>query len=717
MMQRLWTVALSVLCACPSEAPDTRSLLLHAGDVPGLWVIEANGFEPDGDWSFTCDDGLGGAATVLEGQWLGARDAAGRATRCALIVGDGDGQTHTSGSVTLTPDLLETQRRLLDPAGDSGLDRFEAKALATVLAEPLDPAIDLLAWRVADGLLVVKNNEGKRIWRRVWNEGVLTTVLAEEQGEDPCGSGDDRPFDLTTGLTQLNRDDAPAAGYARADDPRLMVYTDRISRPHCVARLFGLFDAPTAPDLYAVPHPAVSRGAGFAGHGDLSAIGSNAALFAWGAGVGDTLAGEALRQVDIAPTVASALGVRTMLGRAADGALAETILARQDGVVRTDLLAPDSAELVIILTFDGFGAWGAQGLVDELPAFSRMAEEGVHDPRGVTSGFPSYTLPGHNTLGSGMWSGHHGIWSNVLIDRADGSRVDFVGDFFRNTEAWWRGGETLHHALLNRPPERIPQPWTVSVGSPSFLGAVTDALAFTGPAAEAWVNIGREPIYQTFPQPPEWAEGSTAAAWEGSIMFLEYVRRLANGQINGERPHYIIANLPITDLVGEQYGPHSDRTLVTYQAMDFMVGRLLDDIALRGLDDRIAVIVTADHGMVLGDPERPMPSGWANGNPWTDRGVVATNVNGAIYIHALRYERRIESGFVNLTVASADLPNRGLAGVTCTLYRADGSVDSERIGDAEGAVSFPVPADQTIYGVLRAEGYSDLRLAPADLRQ
>ena len=73
--------------------------------------------------------------------------------------------------------------------------------------------------------------------------------------------------------------------------------------------------------------------------------------------------------------------------------------------------------------------------VVDLPHLKRIANGGAIFAGGALSGFPSYSAPGHVTVGTGLWPGHHGALSNRFYGRAE-SRVITPFDLLENLPAY-----------------------------------------------------------------------------------------------------------------------------------------------------------------------------------------------------------------------------------------------------------------------------------------
>ena len=678
MRSFLILVACTLLGACPSDETDSKPPVfsLSETDLPGVFKITAQGMNVESGYTFVCDDGVTGTPTIIDDLWLAARDRVEVEARCALTGVRANGKSFGTSQKTLSKGMLEAQARALDPLGDSGLDRWEKRSVGDLLNEDPPPGVAYFAWRNDRRQLVLKNGSGQCKWARRWTADGLRIEQVEIQGSDPCR-------------------DLPA----------------------CAQRWMGYFDNPQAPDLVAVPRPTASL-AGVAAHRfSADPLRNPSSFLAWGAGV-NSEASEAIHAVDLAPTLAASLNLGWTLGSDADGALAWVPLKRVDGRIRSDLIASQTSEQVVVIVVDGLSAETLERTMNETQGFRRISEQGLWLRSGLVAGFPGVTQSSHNTLGSGLWSGHHGIQHNRMYDRQTDRVIDLFGpDAARLNSASFRtSAETLHQALSERPHMAMESPWSVTAGSPSQAGATTNALKRTGPGGEGWLNIGREAAFSDLPQAPGWLDSALYESWETSIILAEYTQRMITGlQVPGVRPTYTLTRLGIYQDVAQAFGVESDQAHQALVAIDTMLERLITAMERREWQDKITIIVTGGHSLSPSDQELPLADWWNDGRPWEDQGVVARSVAGQITIEAMAFDKRIDNGFVHLTVRDSD-GQRGLGGVTLTTYDADGMELGTRLSDAEGIIDLPQPNNRDVWGVLRADGYSDLRLDAAELQ-
>ncbi len=62
-------------------------------------------------------------------------------------------------------------------------------------------------------------------------------------------------------------------------------------------------------------------------------------------------------------------------------------------------------------------------------------------------------------------------------------------------------------------------------------------------------------------------------------------------------PRFAFCSFALTDSAGHEGGPHSDEVRAAVRESDERLGRLLGAVERRGVLDRTAVVLVADHGM------------------------------------------------------------------------------------------------------------------------
>jgi phosphonoacetate hydrolase len=455
-------------------------------------------------------------------------------------------------------------RPVAQPA--DGLARWRDLAVEVLTAPELAAVVALVLWPVP-GAVRVANAAGS------------------------CDVGPDGVV-ARSGRNPLEHTEPLAVADAAAEQADPHPPPERDSYPLPVERLSGLFADPSrSPDLVVVHtdgHFWPERGGHAGEHGSLSVRQSRAPLLLSGAGVSARgVLPRWARVVDVAPTLLHLLGVR------APGGL--------DGRALTELAA-SGADHVVGLLWDGANSTAllAAAAAGELPAVARLLDRGVALAGGAVAEFPSVTLVNHTSALTGVGPGRHGIVHNEFYDRALGARV------LANDAATWHracgllrpGVATLWEMLpaemagacVNEPVDRGAGYSTFDLirssgregGARSFRDQLPTA-ELDGHADQTWV--GRDPAY----------------AWSTQVdaLGLAQVEQL---WAQPEPPALTWWNTTLTDTGHHGGGAHSAEAMASLRDADRRLGVFLDLVEQRGLTDRTAVLLTADHGSVAADP-------------------------------------------------------------------------------------------------------------------
>lgn len=194
------------------------------------------------------------------------------------------------------------------------------------------------------------------------------------------------------------------------------------------------------------------------------------------------------------------------------------------------------------------------------PNLSRIAHDGVR-ARWMTPSYPSLTFPNHYTLVTGLHPNHHGIIHNSMQEEA-------LGRFQVNlpeavTDSRWWGGE------------------------PIWVGAEKAGLR-----SATWSWPGSEAAIQGV-RPSQWRVYSPDVPLADRVDdVLRWV-----GDDGPDAPRLVTLYMEQVDKAGHHYGPDSPEYAAAIVQVDTAIGRLLDGLAARGLDDSTNLIVVSDHGM------------------------------------------------------------------------------------------------------------------------
>lgn len=218
-----------------------------------------------------------------------------------------------------------------------------------------------------------------------------------------------------------------------------------------------------------------------------------------------------------------------------------------------------SDRVVVLLVFDGL----APDLVRSVPTpnLDRMKREGAYT-LSMLPVFPTLSMPNHTTLSTGCYPEHHGIVSNRFIDPERGLYAGHLGDAI-----WLSGCEHI---------TEVAERQGVRVSNLGWVGAnrANQLLAtHGGPLEEEALGLD-ERFDQVL------AEIAAPSAGQARLI-IGYV----------DEPDHTLHFKGMT-------APESDAMMAR---VDAAVGRVQQGIEDAGLQDRTALIVTTDHGMVAAD--------------------------------------------------------------------------------------------------------------------
>jgi predicted AlkP superfamily pyrophosphatase or phosphodiesterase len=222
--------------------------------------------------------------------------------------------------------------------------------------------------------------------------------------------------------------------------------------------------------------------------------------------------------------------------------------------------APDSETTVILVSIDGF-RWDFRER-GETPHLDRLAATGV-SARKLVPVFPSKTFPNHFTIVTGLYTEHHGLVANNIYD----PEFDATYGLSKRDEVAngrWYAGEPIWVTAESQGLRAAPVFW---------------------PGSEAEIG-GYRP---TFWEP-----------YDGDVPDEERVDKVLGllGLPMAERPTFLTLYFDVIDHAAHRFGPGpSDQLKSAVEHADAMVGRLLTGLEIRGIADKVDVLVVSDHGM------------------------------------------------------------------------------------------------------------------------
>ncbi|MGD9563903.1 MAG: ectonucleotide pyrophosphatase/phosphodiesterase [Pyrinomonadaceae bacterium] len=223
----------------------------------------------------------------------------------------------------------------------------------------------------------------------------------------------------------------------------------------------------------------------------------------------------------------------------------------------------DLKPTVILISLDGF----RYDYLDKYapPTLRAMARDGVR-AKWMTPSFPTKTFPNHYTIATGLYPQNHGIVGNNVYDFGT---VFTMSNLDEVTDPRWWGGEPIW-VTAEKQGQRAASYFFVGTGT---------RIEGTLPSIYRHYN-GRVP----------------------NIMRVDKVLGWLDLPAD-KRPTMISTYFSTTDDVGHEFGPDSEETRYAVLEVDGYLARLMDGLRTRGLEDKVNVIVVADHGMAAAYPK------------------------------------------------------------------------------------------------------------------
>lgn len=220
---------------------------------------------------------------------------------------------------------------------------------------------------------------------------------------------------------------------------------------------------------------------------------------------------------------------------------------------------PELAPTVVLISLDGVRwdfpeKYEAQNLL-------ALAGAGVRAKR-LTPVFPTKTFPNHYSTVTGLYVENHGIISNTMYDPVMDARFSLSNREAIADQRWW-GGEPL---------------WVTA----ETQGQI--AATYFWPGSEAAIQDVR---------PTYWFEYDGRIPGEERVdQVLEWLDLPVT-----ERPTFITLYFSDVDGAGHRHGPDAPEVSAALADVDALVGRLVDGLEARGLENVVNIIITSDHGM------------------------------------------------------------------------------------------------------------------------
>ncbi|NXX82060.1 ENPP7 phosphodiesterase, partial [Urocolius indicus] len=232
---------------------------------------------------------------------------------------------------------------------------------------------------------------------------------------------------------------------------------------------------------------------------------------------------------------------------------------------------------VLLVSFDGF-RWNYDQDVDT-PNLDTMAAEGVKALY-MTPAFITITSPCHFTLLTGEYLENHGVIHNMWFNSSTGQKLPYHST--QGVDSWWDNGSLPIWITAQRQASAAASRCRRILLS---SGLKTGSIYFPGGRAKYQgeeVNMKLvEPLLFNYSNETNWRENiDTAMEW-----------------FTANNLDFIALYFGEPDSAGHKYGPESTQRKNMIKQVDRTIGYLRQRIRESGLEPKLNLIITSDHGM------------------------------------------------------------------------------------------------------------------------
>jgi predicted AlkP superfamily pyrophosphatase or phosphodiesterase len=218
----------------------------------------------------------------------------------------------------------------------------------------------------------------------------------------------------------------------------------------------------------------------------------------------------------------------------------------------------DVKPTVILISLDGF-RWDYPQKYSS-PTIRQLIARGVSTS--LIPSYPSKTFPNHYTIVTGLYPGHHGVVGNTVRDLDTGRRLTMANRVENQDPLWW-GGEPLWVSVQRAGGTAAPMFW---------------------PGSEAPI-MGQRPRF--------WEPFSEAVPANARVdRILQWLDLPVT-----ERPTFLTLYFSDVDGAGHDSGPDSRAVAEAVRRVDRYLDRLIRGLTMRGLQNRVNLVIVSDHGM------------------------------------------------------------------------------------------------------------------------
>lgn len=217
----------------------------------------------------------------------------------------------------------------------------------------------------------------------------------------------------------------------------------------------------------------------------------------------------------------------------------------------------DLKPTVVLISLDGFRYDYLDKYKPE--TLTKLAKDGVRAKWMIPS-FPTKTFPNHYTVATGLYPANHGIVENNVYDF--GTTFSMSRRKEVENPRWW-GGEPI---------------WVTAEKQ--------------GQIAASYFFVGSETLIEG-KQPTFWRK------YDGGVPPQMRVDKVLSwlDLPQEKRPTMITLYFSDVDDAGHNFSPDAEETKYAVWNVDAYIERLVNGLKMRGIDEKVNIIITSDHGM------------------------------------------------------------------------------------------------------------------------
>lgn len=216
--------------------------------------------------------------------------------------------------------------------------------------------------------------------------------------------------------------------------------------------------------------------------------------------------------------------------------------------------------ILILVSIDAFRADYLQKFKTQTPNLNKLAVEGVHAEKMIPM-FPTMTFPNHQTIVTGWRPEHHGVIHNNFFDPE--RKQTFAFNKYKPEDTFWWGGEPIWATAVKQGRRANVMYWP-GTGVPMAQTLPTEYKPYENTSDP---NTCVDPVLSWLDAPAE------------------------------KRPNLLVTYFHHVDSVGHKTGTDSPEIAKTVKEVDDSIGRLVNGIHDRKLDDVVNLVIISDHGM------------------------------------------------------------------------------------------------------------------------